>query len=173
MGLFDNGGSGGLSKPLGIALLALLAYRAAHGNQQQGGSGGGGLLGGLGGLLAGGLGGGGLGGLLGGLTQGGQMPQRQEAQAAIPEGLNGLIERFRQSGLGGIVDSWIGTGANRQIAPQQLNQALEPGEVDELSRQTGLPQQEVLSQLSQALPEVVDRLTPEGRVPDPAEMSRS
>ena len=172
MGLFDNVMPGGnLSKPLGIALLALLAYRATHGNQQQPSdqqqtsSSGGGLLGGLGGLL---------GGLLG---QGGNQapmpqPQREQAQTAIPEGLNGLVERFRQGGLGGVIDSWIGTGANQQIAPNQLNQALEPQEIDELSRQTGLPEQEVLSQLSRALPNVVDRLTPQGRIPQPAEMSR-
>jgi|KBSSwiStaDraftv2_1062776.scaffolds.fasta_scaffold1227151_1 uncharacterized protein YidB (DUF937 family) len=167
MGLFDNVVPGGnLSKPLGIALLALLAYRATHRNQQQGEGGGGGLLGGLGGLL-------------GGLTQQGgaqqapmPQPQREQAQAAIPEGLNGLVERFRQGGLGGLIDSWIGTGANQPIAPNQLNQALEPHEIDELSRQTGLPEQEVLSQLSRALPDAVDRLTPQGRIPQPAEMSR-
>jgi len=166
MGLFDNVMPGGnLSKPLGIALLALLAYRATHGSQQNE-SGGGGLLGGLGGLL-------------GGLGQSGtaQQPplpagQRDQAQAAIPEGLNGLVERFRQGGLGGVIDSWIGTGGNQQIAPNQLNQALEPQEIDELSRQTGLPEQEVLSQLSHALPTMVDRLTPQGRIPQPAEISR-
>lgn len=163
MGLLDNilGSAvpgGNMSKPLGIALLALLAYKATHGNA---GGGGGGLLDSI-------LGGGG--------NQPGSMPlqpeQREQMQNAIPDGLNGLIDRFRQSGLGGLVSSWIGTGNNQQISPNQLNQALEPHEIDELSRQTGMNRQDVLSQLSQALPSLVDRLTPAGRVPQAAEMSR-
>ena len=172
MGLFDRAMPGGsLAKPAGIALLALLAYRAMHGANNPdvgpgaGAGSGGGLLGGL------------LGGLFGGgADQAGSPPvsphQMQQAQSAIPEGLNGLVERFRQGGLGGIIDSWIGTGANQPVAPRQLDQALEPNEIDELSRQTGLSRQEVLDELARALPTVVDRLTPQGRIPQPAELSR-
>lgn len=168
MGLLDNAVPGGnLTKPLGIALLALLAYRATQGNrsteapQQEPAAGGG-----LGGIL---------GGLLGGTGQSPAMqpgPQREEMQAAIPEGLNGLVERFQRSGLGGIVGSWIGTGANQPVAPHQVEQALEPNEIDELSRRTGLSREQVLDELARALPTVVDRLTPQGRIPQPTEMSR-
>src|SRR5687767_11140997 len=117
MGLFDNVLPGGkMAKPLGIALLALLAYRATRGSGDAGAGRGGGLLEGL----------------LGGSTEAGAPagPQREQMQSAIPEALSSLVERFRQGGLGGIIDSWIGTGANQQIAPNQVNQALEPHEID-------------------------------------------
>ena len=71
-----------------------------------------------------------------------------------------------------MADSWISRGPNQQIAPDQLHQALGPETVDELSEQTGMPRQDVLSQLSQALPDMVDRLTPEGRIPDRGEVER-
>src|SRR4051812_5470287 len=184
MGLLDNvlgsGVPGGrMAKPLGIALLALLASRMGQGG---GGGGGGGLLGGgggggggLGGLLSGG----GLGGLLGGLLGGNSdRPAMSEEElgnhmpGAVSGGLDGLLRQFQQNGYGHVADSWIGRGPNQQIAPDQLHQALGPETVDELSEQTGMPRQDVLSQLSQALPDMVDRLTPEGRIPDPGEVER-
>ena len=186
MGLLDNvlGSAvpgGRYAKPLGIALLALLAARASgsggfgaggRGGANEGGGGGLGAGGGLGGRLSGGLGGI-LGGLLGGAGGGtGTLPDQDQAHAAMSGGLGELLQRFQQSGYGDIVNSWIGTGANRQIAPDQLNQALSPETVDELSQQTGVPRHEVLSELSQALPTMVDRLTPEGRIPDEQEMAR-
>jgi len=187
MGLLDNvlGSAvpgGRYAKPLGIALLALLAARASgsggFGAGGRGGAdegGGGGLVaggGGLGGLLSGGLGGllGGLMGGTGGDTR--TMPNQDQAHAAMSGGLDELLQRFQQSGYGDIVNSWIGTGSNRPVAPDQLNQALSPETVDELSQQTGVPRHEVLSELSQALPTMVDRLTPEGRIPDQQEMAR-
>jgi uncharacterized protein YidB (DUF937 family) len=152
MGLLDNvlGSAvpgGRYAKPLGIALLALLASRAMGGGGfgagGRGGAdegGGGGLVGGggLGGLLSGGLG-----GIIGGLMGGGgdtrTMPNQDQAHAAVSGGLGELLQRFQQSGFGDTVNSWIGTGANRPIAPDQLNQALSPETVDELSQQTGVP----------------------------------
>jgi uncharacterized protein YidB (DUF937 family) len=170
MGLLDNvlgsgvpGGS--MAKPLGIALLSLLASRAGQG----GGGGLGGLLGGSGGL----------GGLLGGLLGGGsnQVPTSEEelgqhAPGAVSGGLGELLRQFQQNGYGHVADSWIGRGPNQRIAPDQLHQALGPETVDELSDRTGMPRQDVLSQLSQALPDMVDRLTPEGRIPDRDEVAR-
>jgi uncharacterized protein YidB (DUF937 family) len=187
MGLLDNvlGSAipgGRYAKPLGIALLALLAARASgsggfgaggRGGADEGGGGGlGAGGGGLGGLLSGGLG-----GLLGGLMGGGggdtrTMPNQDQAHAAMSGGLGELLQRFQQSGYGDLVNSWIGTGQNRPIAPDQLQQALSPETVDELSQQTGVPRHEVLSELSQALPTMVDRFTPQGRIPDEEEMAR-
>ena len=170
MSLLDNvlGSStpgGSLAKPLGVALLALLASRAAGGRSVPAGSGGG-----LGGLLSGGLG-----GILGSLTGSGaaspSIPPEQ-AHATISGGLEELLQRFQQSGYGDIVSSWIGTGPNRSIGPDQLHQALGPDTVDELSQQAGVPRNEVLSELSQALPTMVDRFTPDGRIPDQNEMAR-
>ena len=101
--------------------------------------------GGLGGLL-GNLGGAGVGGLLGG-------------------GLGELVENFRRSGQGDVADSWVGTGPNKEVAPQQLEQAIGPDVLDALAQQTGLSRQEILNRLSRELPTAVDRYTPEGRLP--------
>jgi len=80
-------------------------------------------------------------------------------------GLGGLVERFRQGGLDDIINSWIGTGANKPISPHQLHDALGSETVDDLMRETGMPRDDLLSQLSQVLPGVVDKLTPRGQLP--------
>ena len=85
-------------------------------------------------------------------------------------GLGGLVDRFRQGGLDDIINSWIGTGANKPVSPHQLHDALGAETVDDLSRETGMPRDDLLSQLSQVLPGVVDRLTPQGQLPSDADM---
>ena len=84
-------------------------------------------------------------------------------------GLDGLVDRFRQGGLGDVIDSWVGHGSNRSIAPHDLARALGPDTLGALQSQTGLDRDSLLSQLSQVLPEVVHGLTPQGRVPDAGE----
>ena len=114
----------------------------------------------LGGQLPGGLGGalgGGLGGLLGGLAGAG--------------GLEALIEQFRQRGQGDVINSWVGRGENRRIAPNQLEDA-GPEAIDELQERTGMPRDNMLAELSKLLPEAVDQFTPDGRVPTQEELSR-
>ena len=69
------------------------------------------------------------------------------------------------------MNSWIGSGQNQPIAPDQLHQALGPDAVNNLSRLTGLPADQLVSELSRVLPGVVDKLTPQGRMPTQAEMS--
>lgn len=81
-------------------------------------------------------------------------------------GLGGLLERFKQNGLDSIINSWIGTGQNQPISPTQLRQALGQDTLNDLSEQTGVPHEDLLSQLSQILPGVVDKLTPNGQLPD-------
>jgi uncharacterized protein YidB (DUF937 family) len=80
-------------------------------------------------------------------------------------GLDGLIDRFQRGGLGDLMESWIGHGENRPLQPRQLVDALGPDTVDALSQRTGLPRDALLSQLAEALPQVIDRLTPGGRRP--------
>ena len=80
-------------------------------------------------------------------------------------GLGGLVDKFRQGGLEEIVKSWVGTGPNKTITPTQLQHALGPETVDNLARQSEIPRDDLLSQLSRLLPEIVDKLTPQGKLP--------
>jgi len=90
----------------------------------------------------------------------------------VGSGLGGLLERFQQNGRGDTFKSWVGGGENQAISPEDLKRALGEDTVDALSRETGLDHDELLGQLSQALPEVVDGLTPDGRLPEAHEESR-
>ena len=125
----------------------------------------GGPGGGLGDLLGAGRGGGGLGGLLGGLLAGGA------AGGILNGGLRNLVQDMQDNGQGDIAQSWISRGANREISPNELAQAAGADAIDQLAGETGLPRDELLSGLSQQLPELVDRLTPDGRLPTDDEAS--
>jgi uncharacterized protein YidB (DUF937 family) len=85
--------------------------------------------------------------------------------------LGGLLDQFRQNGYADHVDSWVGTCQNRRLAPDELSQALGSDTLDELEQQTGLPRQQLLSELSNELPEAVDQFTPDGRLPTEQEVS--
>jgi uncharacterized protein YidB (DUF937 family) len=87
-------------------------------------------------------------------------------------GLGGLLNRFQQNGLGDVMDSWIGPGQNKPVAPGQLKSALGPDILKSLAQQTGLSQAELAEKLSQVLPGVVDKLTPAGRMPTEQEAAR-
>ena len=89
----------------------------------------------------------------------------QVPQAGDVGGLRGLIDRFREGGLQDIIASWISTGPNKPVTPNQLHDALGSETVDDLSRETGMPREDLLSQLSRLLPGVIDKLTPQGQVP--------
>lgn len=92
--------------------------------------------------------------------------ERERAgQGGLGGGLDGLIQGFERGGLGDVIGSWIGHGQNRAIEPNRLADALGSDTVDTLSRQTGLDRSDLLSQLAQALPSVIDALTPQGRKP--------
>jgi uncharacterized protein YidB (DUF937 family) len=92
------------------------------------------------------------------------------AQQASPGGLDVLINQFKQSGFEDVINSWIGTGQNEPISPNQLRDALGQKTVNDLSRQAGAPQDDLLSQLSRYLPGVIDRLTPNGQLPKQADL---
>ncbi len=152
--------------PSMTALLGLLAS-AGYQNRDKlsemiGGLGGGasGAPGGAGGFgSAGGAGGlGGLGGLLSGLGGAG-------AGGLLSGGLGELVDRFKQNGHGDTAESWVGTGPNKDVAPHQLEQAIGPDVLDNLTQQTGLSREEILSRLSRELPQAVDKYTPDGRIP--------
>jgi uncharacterized protein YidB (DUF937 family) len=113
--------------------------------------------GGLGDLLKGGL---------GGLLAGGA------AGSVLSGGLNDLLKQFQQSGQSETVNSWVGTGPNKQISPNDLGGALGSDRINALVEQTGMSRDELLRSLSQYLPQVVDQLTPHGRVPTEQEVHR-
>ncbi len=81
-------------------------------------------------------------------------------------GLAGLAEQFQRGGMGDAMNSWIGTGPNQQVSPDQLGSALGGDLLGELMQRTGMGQGDLLGQLSQVLPQAVDRATPEGRIPE-------
>ncbi len=169
---------GGMS-PITMAILALLAYKAVKhlGGSQPGaapspaaapspttvnaglpggGMGGGGMGGGLGDLLKGGL---------GGLLAGGA------AGSVISGGLGGLLKQFQQNGQGDTANSWVRPGPNKQISPGDLAKALGADQINTLASQTGLSRDELLAGLSQHLPDVINHLTPDGRLPTETELS--
>jgi uncharacterized protein YidB (DUF937 family) len=182
-----GGESGGMS-PWMIALLGVLAYKALKG--RGGGTaaradlpaGAGNPGGGLGDLLGGLLGGkpvgppgvgrpggsladmipGGLRGLLGGAAAG----------SVLSGGLGNLIRDLQNAGQGRAAQSWVAAGPNEAIAPGDLERALGSDTLEQLARQTGMERDELLTDLSQQLPEFVDQLTPDGRLPTEEESER-
>jgi len=141
-------------------------------------------------IPAGNPGGGGLADILGGLFGGGPSNARPGGSTPLPGGLLGslfggaaagsvlsgglgsLINDLTNSGQGRAAQSWVDRGPNQQIAPSDLKKALGSEELDALARQTGMSHDELLQGLSQNLPEFVDQLTPDGRIPTEAEASR-
>jgi uncharacterized protein YidB (DUF937 family) len=95
-----------------------------------------------------------------------------ESPGSILDGLGGLLEQFQKKGLGDTVDSWIKTGANKDISSGQVKEALGGDMVDELARRTGLSRDQVLNELARMLPSAVDRMTPGGRLPTRQELQQ-
>jgi uncharacterized protein YidB (DUF937 family) len=84
-------------------------------------------------------------------------------------GLSGLVGKLTSAGAGQQVNSWVGQGANQPIDPAHLGTALGPDVVSHLQQRTGLSQQQILDGLAQVLPQLVNNLTPNGRLPTQAE----
>jgi len=82
-----------------------------------------------------------------------------------PGGLGGLLQSFQQGGLGHVFQSWIGTGQNLPVAPDQLHGALGSDWIAKIAQATGLAPNEVSQHLSTVLPQIVDHLTPNGQMP--------
>jgi uncharacterized protein YidB (DUF937 family) len=83
-----------------------------------------------------------------------------------PGGLQGLLQSFHEKGLGALASSWVGTGQNLPISGDQVQQVLGSGTVQELAAKAGISPEMAGSALSQLLPTVVDKLTPNGQVGD-------
>ncbi|MGA7545320.1 MAG: YidB family protein [Methyloceanibacter sp.] len=154
MGLLDNvfgsGSSsavpgGNVTKPLMIALLALLASRYMSGGSKS-------------------------------PAASDSAPASPSTPTASPGdivgGLGGLLKQFQQNGFGDAINSWINTGPNKGVTPGQISDALGPEIIDNLSQRTGLSKDEIVQILSQVLPNTVDQLTPNGRMPTHREVAR-
>jgi uncharacterized protein YidB (DUF937 family) len=174
-------GSGGMS-PITMALLGLLAYKAVKsftGAQANPVPAGGGGTRPAGNAIPGGNAGAagsdtGIGGQLGDLLKGklGGLLAGGAAGGVLTGGLNDLLKQFEQAGQTDVAKSWVGTGPNKQISPEDLEKTLGHDTVKSLADQAGLSSVDLLSGLSQHLPGTIDRLTPHGRVPTEDEMSR-
>lgn len=136
MGLFDDAVPGGkIGKPLMIALGALLVSKMLGGRRDQSDP---------------------------------ANPQTQtpgSEDGGLLGGLDGLLEKLKTAGQGDKADSWVGTGENKPIQPNNLGKALGDQTVKELAAKAGVSEEELLKQLSTALPGVVDKLTPNGNLP--------
>ena len=162
--------SGGMS-PMTMAILGLIAWKAfkhitasspgatppsAPAPAPAGGGMAGGMGGGLGDVLKGPLG-----GLLGGAAAG----------SVISGGLGDLLKQLQQGGHGDTANSWVGTGTNKAISPGDLASAHGADQINSLASQSGMSRDDLLSGLSKYLPQVVDHLTPDGRLPSEDEVS--
>lgn len=144
MGLFDNAVPGGnITKPLMIALGALLVGKMLSGRNADRSD----------------------------QSQSPSPPATTPADGGLLGGLGGLLDKLRDAGHGSVADSWVGTGQNLPINGNDLGSAIGPQIVREIAQRTGMDEQELLKQLSAALPGIVDKLTPNGQLPQPHQVA--
>jgi uncharacterized protein YidB (DUF937 family) len=86
-------------------------------------------------------------------------------------GLNSLLDGFRQQGRGDAVQSWVGTGANLPVSAEEVQASLGEGQIAEIAQHAGLSKDQTAGGLAALLPQVVDRLTPDGKLPDGASLA--
>ena len=100
-----------------------------------------------------------------------KQPASDQGAGGLLGGLGGLLDKLQNGGLGNVANSWIGSSQNQPVSPGQLGSALGPDIIKVLAQRSGLSEEEITKQLSQTLPGVVDKLTPQGRLPTVAELS--
>jgi uncharacterized protein YidB (DUF937 family) len=135
---------GNISKPLMLALLALLASGALSGKRDAGPP-----------------------------ASTGARPASDQGAGGLLGGLGGLVDKLQKGGLGDAINSWIGGGQNKPVSPGQLGSALGPDIIKTLAQRSGMSEEELTKALSQVLPGLVDNLTPHGRLPTVAELSQT
>ena len=122
------------------------------------------LMLGLGALLVGKL-------LSRGSAPAGSSTDSASSDGGLAGGPGGLLDKLQNAGHGETVKSWLGPGQNQPIQPGQLRSALGDNTVGAAAQQAGMSEQDLLSQLAQALPQFVDKLTPSGRIPSLQEVA--
>lgn len=112
--------------------------------------------------------------LIGKMMSGGSAPAQpttpQQQGGGLMGGLGGLLDRLSNAGHGDAVTSWVGPGQNAPIPPDRLGSALGQTTVSDLARSAGMSEEELLGHLARVLPGVVDKLTPNGRIPSGTEI---
>ena len=140
--LIRSSGGGSIAKPLLLGLGALLATNVLFGGKGQ-------------------------------TASASAQPKTDTSDAGgVLGGLGGLVNKLQQGGLGDVVNSWVGSGQNQPVSPSQLGSALGPSILKTVSQVTGLSEDDLTKQLSQVLPGLVDKLTPNGKLPTVAELSK-
>lgn len=87
-------------------------------------------------------------------------------------GLAGLLEQFKTGGLGHLADSWVGTGQNLPISAEQIQSALGSEQIQQMAAKVGIAPETLSGQLAKLLPQAVDKVTPDGTVPDPSTLQQ-
>ena len=115
-----------------------------------------------------------LGSMMGGMA--GQQPQAQQGGGQLIQlvlqmlqqngGIEGLLAKMQQAGYGDQAQSWIGTGQNQPVPADVLAQIFGQGQLGEVAQQLGMSREDAAGGFAQALPDVIDRMTPDGRVPE-------
>jgi len=140
--LIRSSGGGSIAKPLLLGLGALLATNVLFGGKGQ-------------------------------TASASAQPTTDTSDAGgVLGGLGGLVNKLQQGGLGDVVNSWVGSGQNQPVSPGQLGSALGPSIMKTVSQLTGISEDDLAKQLSQVLPGLVDKLTPNGKLPTVAELSK-
>jgi uncharacterized protein YidB (DUF937 family) len=112
-------------------------------------------------------------------NQSGEAPQASMLSSVIgliqnqPGGLQGLLAKFQQSGLGDQVASWVGTGANQPIDASQVQQALGGEQVEAIAQRAGISTEQASGGLAAMLPDLINHLTPNGQVPQEGGLQES
>ncbi len=84
-------------------------------------------------------------------------------------GLQGVVDQFQKQGLGGIVNSWIGTGENQAVTAEQITKTVGTDQLQEMAKEAGVEPAVLAGQLAEHLPTAIDKVTPDGKLPDVAE----
>ena len=182
------GAQAAANNPLGDLLGTILGGGGAPGGARGGGGMGGGLGDILGQVLAGGAqgsggadtpalrlqvvatAGGGLGDILGSILAGGAAGGG--LGGVLNGGLDDILKQLQQNGQGDVANSWVGREQNKHIEPRDLEVALGRDKMKSLAEQAGMSDIQFMQGLAQGLPQVIDRMTPDGRLPTREEAER-
>lgn len=112
---------------------------------------------------------------LGGDSQQNSLIEQAMAMINNPEtgGISGLIEKFQKNGLGEVVSSWIGTGANQPVSADQISGALGKESITEIAGKVGVSENQISDSLASILPQIIDKLTPDGKIPEGSILEKS